>query len=85
MASYFEIFKINVEGSDKDVTAICEAIKSYAPDSNIECAGNMILIYDMCKIADEDDASDFARLLAQTANGASFTMEGSEYERSFAR
>lgn len=77
MASYYEFFKINVEGSDKDANAICEAIKSYAPDGYIERNGKAIVTHNLCKIADEEDASNLVCLLAKAANGASFTMEGS--------
>jgi hypothetical protein len=76
MASYNEYFEIKVEGNKETINSICEAIRNYAPYADVSCSKKKVVIYDMCKIADEDDACDFAQMLARASRGASFRAEG---------
>lgn len=76
MASYNEFFEIKVEGTKETIKSICEAVRDYAPNADIKSSKKKVVIYDMCKIADEDDACDFAQMLARASKGASFRAEG---------
>ena len=76
MASYNEFFEIKVEGTKETIKAIGAAICNYAPYGDVSRSKNIILVNDMCKIADEDDACDFAQMLARASKGASFRAEG---------
>ena len=77
MARYYEFFEVKVEGTKKNVDSICEAVKGFSDYCDIEKKKNVIRISDLCKIADEKDAEEFAKFVAHAANGANFTMEGS--------
>ena len=76
MASYYEYFTINVEGDKKTIKSICEAIHNYAPDRKPTCKNGTIIAEDMCKITGEEDACEFARVIARASNGANFKAEG---------
>lgn len=76
MASYYEYFTINVEGDKKTIKSICEAIHDYAPYCKPTCKNGTIIAEDMCKIAGEEDACEFARVIARASNGANFKAEG---------
>ena len=76
MASYNEFFEIKVEGTKETIKSICEAVRDYAPNADIKSSKKKVVIYDMCKIADEDDAREFAQMLAKASNGACFRAEG---------
>lgn len=76
MASYYEYFEIKVDGTEETINSICEAIRNYAPDGEIDCSNNKLVVFDMCKIADEDDACEFAQMLAKASNGVSFKAVG---------
>lgn len=76
MASYYEYFKTKVEGTDESVKSICEAIRNYAPDGEIDCSNNTIVVRNMYKIRDTDDAFDFAQILARASTGANFKCTG---------
>ena len=77
MASYYEYFEIKVEGTDESVKSICEAIRNYAPNCEMACSEGKIIVENMCKIRNEDDACEFAQILAKTLKGANFSAEGS--------
>ena len=76
MASYYEYFEIKVEGTDESVKSICEAVSNYAPNCEMACSEGKIIVENMCKIRDEDDACEFAQMLARASKGASFRAEG---------
>ena len=76
MASYNEYFKITVGGTNESVESICEAIKNYAPTCEIDCSKNEIIVTDMCRISESDDAREFAQILARASNGANFIAKG---------
>ena len=76
MASYYEYFTINVEGDKKTIKSICEAIHDFAPYCDTTCKNGTIIAEDMCKIAGEEDACEFARVIARASNGANFKANG---------
>ena len=76
MASYYEYFEIKVEGTDESVKSICEAIRNYAPNCEMACSEGKIIVENMCKIRDTDDAFDFAQILARASTGANFKCTG---------
>lgn len=76
MASYYEYFEIKVEGNNESIESICDAVRNYAPKSEIACDENKIVVREMYKIKNEDDACEFAETIARASKGANFMAEG---------
>ena len=76
MGCFMDYYRIEVEGGCEAIASIKEAIEKFSPDCIIEQEKNVISVWETLCVEDEDDACDFARLLARAANGSNFKMEG---------
>lgn len=79
MASYEVNFTINVEGTDESVKSICEAINNYKPEQSYctpEASQNTIELFGCYPITNEDDACEFAQIIARASKGANFKAIG---------
>ena len=80
MGYYVGYFTLKVEGAKKVLEAVREAVKNYDMSALVNLNKkdkNLLIVEEMYKINDADDAYNFAQVIARAVNGADFVMEGS--------